>query len=297
MKLVDQIMKATTAKESIEDKIESGVQDIKYTVLQEMHELKKQIETSHAILTSAAEITAGAQQTEPVHVPTPQLDRNSNTDSTNRTGLARFENTTNRGRVKHEIQPNWINPEILQAIKTRDKNKKDKNTEQYKIWRNKVKSFINHSKTDYFSETINNNHNNPRQLWRNLHDITEKRKDHQTAFINDEFGNTILDPEITANTFIKFFTSIYEQYQSNHGNEYDSETIDHNIQSKIPDNIEFSISRVSTGFIKSQFENLKTNKATGIDDISAKFLKMSAPIICQPLSKILNLTIQAGIYP
>ena len=133
-------------------------------------------------------------------------------------------------RVKHEVQPSWINPDISQAIKTRDKYKKDKNTEQYKIWQNKVISLINHSKTDYFSETINNYYNNPRQLWRNLHDITGKRKDQQTAFINDEFGNTILDPEITANTFIKY--SIYEQYQSNHSSEYDSETIDHNIQSK-----------------------------------------------------------------
>ena len=201
------------------------------------------------------------------------------------------------GRVKHEVQPNWINPEILQAIKTRDKHKKDKNTEQYKIWQNKVKSLLNQSKTDYFSETINNNHNNPRQLWCNLHDITGKRQDHKTAFINDVFGNTILDPEITANTFNTFFTSIYGQYQSNLNSEYDSKTIDLNSESKIPDNTEFSISRVSTGFIKSQLENLKTNKATGIDDISAKFLKISAPIICQTLSKILNLSIQEGIYP
>ena len=76
--------------------------------------------------------------------------------------------------------------------------------------------------------------------------------------------------------------------QSNHSNEYDSRAIDHNIESKIPDNIEFGIPRVGTGFIKSQLENLKTNKATftDIDDISEKFRYMSAPIIiiCKPLS-------------
>ena len=90
---------------------------------------------------------------------------------------------------------------------------------------------------------------------------------------------------------------MYEQYQSTDSNEYDTTTIDHNIESKIPDNIEFSISRVSTAFIKSQLENLKTNKATGIDDISAKFLKMAATIICKPLSHLLNLSIKTGIYP
>ena len=94
-----------------------------------------------------------------------------------------------------------------------------------------------------------------------------------------------------------FFTSIYEEYQSNHIDEYDTTIIDRNIESKIPENVEFNNSRVSISFIKSQLENLKTNKATGIDDISAKFLKMAAPIICKPLSHLLNLSIQSGEYP
>lgn len=183
----------------------------------------------------------------------------------------------------------------MQAIKARDKHKKDKNIEQYKLWRNKVKSLINHSKTDFLSETINNNHSNPRQLWKNLHDITGKTNDHQTAFIHDDSGNPIF--EITANTFNQFFTSIHEQYQTTNRNEYDTTAIDLNIEIKIPDNVEFSISRGSTAFIQSQLENLKTNKATGIFDISAKFLKMAASIICKPLSHILNSSIQSGIYP
>ena len=41
-------------------------------------------------------------------------------------------------------------------------------------------------------------------------------------------------------TFNRCFTSMYEQYQSPDSNEYDTTTIDHNIESKIPDNIEFS---------------------------------------------------------
>ena len=40
----------------------------------------------------------------------------------------------------------------------------------------------------------------------------------------------------------------------------------------------------------------QTNKAFGIDDISAKFLKMAAPI-CYPLSHLLNISIQSGEYP
>lgn len=34
----------------------------------------------------------------------------------------------------------------------------------------------------------------------------------QITFINYEFGNTISDPEITANTFNNLFTSVFELY-------------------------------------------------------------------------------------
>ena len=90
---------------------------------------------------------------------------------------------------------------------------------------------------------------------------------------------------------------MHEQYQSNQSYEYDITTIDCNIESKIPDNIEFSISRVSTVFIKSLLENLKTNNLTGKDDNNAEFLKMATTIICKPRSHLLNLSIKTEIYP
>ena len=93
-------MKATTAKESVEDKIESGVRDIKDTVLKEMQDLKKQIETSRAVRISTVENSAGVQQTEQAHQTIPQSNRtrenNFNRNSANHTGLARSENTKNR---------------------------------------------------------------------------------------------------------------------------------------------------------------------------------------------------------
>ena len=66
-------------------------------------------------------------------------------------------------RVKRVLQPNWITADILEAMKTRDK-LKGENTEQYRHWRNKVKTLIQKAKTDFYSDTINNNQENPRQL-------------------------------------------------------------------------------------------------------------------------------------
>ena len=45
-------------------------------------------------------------------------------------------------RVKHKNQPQWLTPEIIDSIKTRDRFKAIGTDEQFKIWRNKVRSLI-----------------------------------------------------------------------------------------------------------------------------------------------------------
>ena len=50
-------------------------------------------------------------------------------------------------------------------------------------------------------------------------------------------------------------------------------------------------------FTQQQLKNLRVTKATGLDDISAKYLKLSAPIICKPLTKILYSSIKTNSYP
>lgn len=201
-------------------------------------------------------------------------------------------------RVKRLIQPNWINSEITTAIKMRDRFHQLKNVEQYRIWRNKVKILIQKSKKEFYAETINNNHRNPKQLWQNLHDITNKSSKHQTYFIHDEDGTPILDPEVTANKFNDYFTSVCKTHTSAHKTELPTSTkLNDYVRSKIPAETEFKVLNVTESFIQKQLQTLRTNKAAGIDEISAKYLKISAPVIGKPLASILNLSIQKGFYP
>ena len=74
-----------------------------------------------------------------------------------------------------------------------------------------MKSLIHKSKINYYSETINNNHKNPKQLWQNLHDVTSKSVSHSTNFFDDENGKPILDPEAIANRFNDHFTSVHKK--------------------------------------------------------------------------------------
>ena len=49
-------------------------------------------------------------------------------------------------RVKHKKQPEWITPDILDAIKCRDRHKSLANENEYKFWQNKVTKLIRNAK-------------------------------------------------------------------------------------------------------------------------------------------------------
>ena len=60
-------------------------------------------------------------------------------------------------RVKRKNQPQWITPELLESIKTRDRHKSLGNENEYKYWRNKVTNMIKKAKQEKrLSKTIRN---------------------------------------------------------------------------------------------------------------------------------------------
>ena len=59
--------------------------------------------------------------------------------------------------VKHRNQPRWLTPEILDAIKVRDRYKALNQENEYKVWRNKVTRLIRLSKKEKYETYIDQN--------------------------------------------------------------------------------------------------------------------------------------------
>ena len=204
-------------------------------------------------------------------------------------------------RVKRQKQPKWINDEILTAMKIRNKFKETKNKTQYALWRNKVKLLIRNAKARLYSDSINTS-SNPKDLWQTLHEMTGKSAHACTDFINDEDGSPILDPTVCANTFNSFFTSIHANFRTenninSHNEHPDITSIKNQVKMKLEKTSDFSIPLATESFILKQLQSLKTDKATGLDGLSAKYLKLSAQVIAKPLTAILNQSIQSSSYP
>ena len=203
-------------------------------------------------------------------------------------------------RVKHTLQPNWYNSDIAEAGKKRDFFHKRKDMANYKYWRNKTKSLISQSKKSFYSEAINVKKQNPKYLWKHLHDLTNKNKKHQNPVITDANGEPVLDPGQMADSFNDFFVSIFEKYRNaNASGEsvYSNEKLNTYIKDKLASETTFKIPTMSAAFVQKQLSALEIDKATGLDGLSAKFLRLSADIIAVPLTKILNLSITTGIFP
>ena len=99
-------------------------------------------------------------------------------------------------RVKRKQQPKWLNGEIIEAIKKRDRYKSKNDNERYKIWRNKVCSLIKQSKKHQYSEILNENANNPASVWKLFKEIgASKCKDSCGIFSLKVDNNSIENPK------------------------------------------------------------------------------------------------------
>ena len=108
-----------------------------------------------------------------------------------------------------------MNNDILQLMYHRDQFKARAKSNilaciMYKRLRNQVVKTIAKAKTDYVSNEISKNMNNPRELWKTLQRISPtKSAPSNLSFIEAE-DKSVCDPTKMANTFHKHFTNIQQ---------------------------------------------------------------------------------------
>ena len=66
---------------------------------------------------------------------------------------------------------------------------------------------------------------------------------------------------------------------------------------KISSDVTFDLQAITISYVQTQLSSLDISKATGLDDLSAKMLRLSSHIIAAPLTQIINLSIRTKIFP
>ena len=113
-------------------------------------------------------------------------------------------------RVKRKTQPQWMTPEILDAMKYRGRQKSLGNDNEYKIWRNKVIKLIHNSKKVQYQKFIDNNKANPGSIYKIFQEVGAGKGLHrQSAVTSVKVGDTLIEDQTEmANEFNAFFVNI-----------------------------------------------------------------------------------------
>ena len=60
---------------------------------------------------------------------------------------------------------------------------------------------------------------------------------------------------------------------------------------------ELTFKPVSTNFVQKQINSISVKKATGVDNISSKLLRIAQPVVTQPLTTLINMSLEHSTFP
>ena len=158
---------------------------------------------------------------------------------------------------------------------------------------NDVNNIIKQAKCDYFKNKIDAVKKNPKQTWMLINELSSRKTSNTTSVkVIKHHDREVTNATAIANAFNLHFTSIGEKLAS----EIDNTNIDPTSYIK-PTNTVFSFTEIQTSDVAHLLRTINSNKATGLDGIPGKILKLAADILSPSLTKLFNQSLIKGIYP
>ena len=205
-------------------------------------------------------------------------------------------------RLKQRSKP-WMDGHILDLINQRDQAlhnyRKSKIADDFKHFsklRNKVQYSIRKAKRHFDNNKIEDHKNSSSDLWKTLKSLgtSSKIKSGSTSI-----GLT-LDKLKVADTFNAFFTTVANKLVSKlpkAANIFNSKFIHQYYKQKGVVQNAFSFSLLSETEVCKMLKGLSPRKATGLDDLPARFIRDGAEGIAYPISYMINLSLKTGVVP
>ena len=215
-----------------------------------------------------------------------------------------------RIRVKQRTEK-WMSAEILHLIRERNvifkRMKKNIHNEQfvreYCKLRNLVQRRIRKAKSDFILNQIEENKDCPKKLWQHLKELGIKnKKGAEKEIVLNIDGMLCHDKSKIVNEFNRYFTEVaagladklpictdtFSTISNSFCELYKNKGVTEN---------SFKLSPVTEKFVLEELFKLNARKSTGLDAISARFLKDGARQLSGPLAYIINLSITTSTFP
>ena len=205
--------------------------------------------------------------------------------------------------VKKINQPRWFTNDLYNEINKRDnllkrarrtQNKQDWSA--FKLVKNKVTRKLRNAKEQYFKTQFSKNQKCPKKLWSLIKDLSKDTKNNDDSVpIADENNNLIKDDHSIAERFNRFFVDVYKRLiKSTPVLHYDALP---GPPDKSNSQIENLIPQITPSEVNDYLLSIPTHKATGIDGLGARVLRIAAPEISCSIAKIINHCIETCTFP
>ena len=169
------------------------------------------------------------------------------------------------------------------------------NRAAFKQFRNKTNEIIKRAEAFYYRKLLSDHSNSSRTLWKTFGRIlNDKKIQHKSIGTINNDGAKLTDSQSISETFNNFFSEIGGKLASKFSNDNTSEFKKY---LGTPVTNPLVLSNTSQAEILETIKSLKNTNSTGHDDLSTKFIKLSAPLLAPILEKLFNLSINSGVYP
>ena len=202
-------------------------------------------------------------------------------------------------RINKKRAP-WITRGLLHKMHKRDLIKKKAISsndrvmwEQFKCARNQANNAIKHAKKRYFSDNLEASKGNPRKTWNLINELSSRNTSKSSNILEIQVDNrTISTSGDMAEAFNEHFTNIAQVLAQ----EVPVAEVNPEFYLSYTDKA-FCLNTPSLDVVFNLLRKIDEKKATGLDMIPSKLLKMAASIVAPSLTAIFTKSILTGIYP
>ena len=216
------------------------------------------------------------------------------------TEVANSHAPVKKRRVKGVSIP-WINNKINELMKDRDfhhrravKTNSVHHWARYRSLKNLVNREIKSAKSKYYCDLINEAKGDSGKIWKAVNEASSRNVKSSSPQCIVTEGVQHTTPSFIAAAMNSHFTSIAKTLADKI---YSAVAVITSTPVMSQPTPAFHLNHVDEDTVLNHLLSLKTNKAIGLDFISARLLKYGARAICRPVTRLLNLSISTGKFP
>ena len=157
---------------------------------------------------------------------------------------------------------------------------------------------IRSAKYNMYKTKIEKGKDDPRTISKIFKEFGTSRKTgaKDTILGLTENDRLISDENEIANIFNKYFVNVAAQFKEPVERSYFKHITEY-VDSKVPSNTFFTIPEITSSFVRNFLVNLDVTKATGLDCIDPKLLKIALNVLSPSITYLDNKSLLSGIFP